>query len=188
MTKFTRTYPTDLQYSEWSIITQFFPTPKRGRPRKWERWLRIGHDSGFMRREKDPELDILTDDFGQNFFKMPYHIAQTDGLGINDLLSAEGQEALGQARGPLGGREYLFDVTMGRMIEHFHKQEIAVADDGGQDIIEIVRHAACKEPHRLHFLGLEKLGLKGFLFRYVAKNGVRHQKDTVLVVDRLGPH
>ncbi len=38
MAKFTQTYPTDLQYSEWSVIAQFFPTPKRGRPCKWERW------------------------------------------------------------------------------------------------------------------------------------------------------
>ncbi len=38
MTKFTQTYPTDLQYTEWSQIVQFFPTPTRGRPRKWELW------------------------------------------------------------------------------------------------------------------------------------------------------
>jgi putative transposase len=38
MTKFTQTYPTDLQYTEWSRIVQFYPTPKRGRPRKWELW------------------------------------------------------------------------------------------------------------------------------------------------------
>jgi len=38
MTKFTETYPTDLKYSEWSLIVQFFPDSKRGRPLKWERW------------------------------------------------------------------------------------------------------------------------------------------------------
>jgi putative transposase len=36
MAKFTQTYPTDLQYSEWQQIEQFFPTSKRGRPRKWQ--------------------------------------------------------------------------------------------------------------------------------------------------------
>lgn len=38
MTKFTQTYPTDLKYSEWTLLAQFFPTPKRGHPRKWDRW------------------------------------------------------------------------------------------------------------------------------------------------------
>jgi putative transposase len=38
MTKFTQTYPTDLQYTEWLLMVQFFPTSKRGRPRKWELW------------------------------------------------------------------------------------------------------------------------------------------------------
>ncbi len=38
MTKFTETYPTDLKYSEWTLIVQFFPDSKRGRPPKWERW------------------------------------------------------------------------------------------------------------------------------------------------------
>ncbi len=41
MTKFTQTYPTDLQYNEWLLIARFFPTPPRGRPRKWEVWLII---------------------------------------------------------------------------------------------------------------------------------------------------
>ena len=38
MAKFTQTYPTDLKYSEWTLIAQFFPDPKRGHPRKWDRW------------------------------------------------------------------------------------------------------------------------------------------------------
>src|SRR6266571_2145550 len=41
MTKFSQTYPTDLKYSEWLLIEQFFPPCKRGRPRKWEIWLII---------------------------------------------------------------------------------------------------------------------------------------------------
>jgi putative transposase len=39
MAKFTQTYPTDLKYSEWQQLAQYFPTSQRGRPRKWERWL-----------------------------------------------------------------------------------------------------------------------------------------------------
>jgi len=38
MTKFTQTYPTDLKYTEWMLIVNFFPDSHLGRPRKWEMW------------------------------------------------------------------------------------------------------------------------------------------------------
>ena len=38
MAKFIQTYPTDLKYTEWQRIMEFFPPCKRGRPRKWEAW------------------------------------------------------------------------------------------------------------------------------------------------------
>ncbi len=39
MVKFHKTYPIDLQYTEWRRIEQYFPASKRGRPRKWAMWL-----------------------------------------------------------------------------------------------------------------------------------------------------
>src|SRR5262245_61746691 len=38
MAKFTQTYPTDLKYTEWLLIAEFFPAYRRGRPRQWEMW------------------------------------------------------------------------------------------------------------------------------------------------------
>ena len=38
MTKFNQTYPTDLKYTEWQLISDFFPAHRVGRPRKWEMW------------------------------------------------------------------------------------------------------------------------------------------------------
>jgi len=38
MIEFTQTYPTDLKYSEWMLIAEFFVPNKRGRPRKWSMW------------------------------------------------------------------------------------------------------------------------------------------------------
>ena len=37
MTKSSPTYPTDLKYSEWLLIAEFFPTYRRGRPCTWTR-------------------------------------------------------------------------------------------------------------------------------------------------------
>ena len=38
MPKLTQTYPTDLKYTEWTLIAEFFPAYRRGRPYTWERW------------------------------------------------------------------------------------------------------------------------------------------------------
>jgi len=38
MIKFNQTYPTDLKYTEWQLISDFFPGNRLGRPRKWEMW------------------------------------------------------------------------------------------------------------------------------------------------------
>lgn len=38
MIEFTKTYPTDLKYSEWMLIAGFFAPNRRGRPRKWPMW------------------------------------------------------------------------------------------------------------------------------------------------------
>jgi putative transposase len=38
MAKFTQTYPTDLKYTEWQLISEFFPSATFGRPQKWEKW------------------------------------------------------------------------------------------------------------------------------------------------------
>jgi len=38
MIKFNQTYPTDLKYTEWQQIAEFFPTFQMGRPPKWEKW------------------------------------------------------------------------------------------------------------------------------------------------------
>jgi putative transposase len=38
MIEFNQTYPTDLKYSEWMLIEEFFEAKKRGRPRRWAMW------------------------------------------------------------------------------------------------------------------------------------------------------
>ena len=38
MIKFSQTYPTDLKYSEWQLIAEYFVPNQRGRPRKWPMW------------------------------------------------------------------------------------------------------------------------------------------------------
>jgi transposase len=41
MTKLSQTYPTDLKYTEWQLISDFFPACHLGRPREWGIWQLI---------------------------------------------------------------------------------------------------------------------------------------------------
>lgn len=38
MCEFNQTYPTDMKYTEWQQIMEFFPSYATGRPPKWEKW------------------------------------------------------------------------------------------------------------------------------------------------------
>ncbi len=38
MYEFNQTYPTDVKYTEWQQIMEFFPSYATGRPPKWEKW------------------------------------------------------------------------------------------------------------------------------------------------------
>ena len=38
MCEFNQAYPTDLKYTEWQQIMEFFPSYETGRPPKWEKW------------------------------------------------------------------------------------------------------------------------------------------------------
>ncbi|HMB21256.1 MAG: transposase [Chloroflexota bacterium] len=37
MATFTQTYPTDLKYTEWELLSESFPNATFGRPPKWEK-------------------------------------------------------------------------------------------------------------------------------------------------------
>jgi len=41
MATFTQSYPTDLKYTEWQLISEFFPSATFGRPQKWKKWQMI---------------------------------------------------------------------------------------------------------------------------------------------------
>ena len=44
-----------------------------------------------------------------------------------------------------------------------HQQEFAIADDDGEQIVEVVRHAARQLADRLHLLRLREFGLQRLL-------------------------
>ncbi len=52
-----------------------------------------------------------------------------------------------------------------------HQEEVAVAVDGGQEVVEVVGDAAGELADRLHLLGLDELGLEGLELGGVGEDG-----------------
>ncbi len=54
----------------------------------------------------------------------------------------------------------------GRPLLHLHEPQLGAHEDGRQHVVEIVRHAAGKAPHRLHLLRLNQLFLQAGAFSF----------------------
>ena len=76
MTKFIQTYPTDLKYTEWQEVMEFFPVHQMGRPRTWEYWQiinailyvnRTGCQWRMLPKDLPPWGTVYTHEKGLNF-------------------------------------------------------------------------------------------------------------------------
>jgi hypothetical protein len=76
---------------------------------------------------------------------------------------AEGHDLVRQRRGARGGRVDFVQQGLGlRAGLKLVMQEIGVAEDDGQEVIEVVRDAARQTAERLHFLGVQVVLLETF--------------------------
>ena len=88
-------------------------------------------------------------------------VLQVDDGRPQRLLAREGEELPHQRRRPVGVLPDLHQVAMlhvGHVVAH--EQQVAVPVDGGQEVVEVVRHAPGELAHRLHLLALHELRLE----------------------------
>ena len=78
--------------------------------------------------------------------------------GREDLLAAEGQELPGELGGAAGGRlDDLHALALGIVRSQLEEQQLAVAHDDGQEIVEVVSDGAGQASHGLHLLKMPHL-------------------------------
>ena len=122
------------------------------------------------------EIDVLPDQPRQDLVETVNGVVDIQRTQFDLLLAAEGQEAAGQVHRPLAGGEDALDVFFERIISfQLHLQQRSVADDGRQDIVEIMGHASGQDADGFHFLRLAQL-----FFQFLALGNVAHhgqQKD-----------
>src|SRR5262245_7997094 len=106
------------------------------------------------------DLDRLADQPPQETLAVRDHGVQADQLGVEHLPAAEGQELPGEVRGPVGGRAYVGDVAAHPLVAGLARREVGAADDGHDQAVEVVGHAAGQAPDRLHLVRLGELLLE----------------------------
>ena len=128
------------------------------------------------------ELDALAEKALQEHREVVEPVVEVQHLRPQGLAAREGQELAHEARGPVGVLLDLHDVLEGRVGRPVvGEQQVAVADDRLQHVVEVVRDAAGELADRVHLLRLGEL-----LLDLAEVGGVEGVEDRRLAV-RAGP-
>ena len=89
-------------------------------------------------------------------------LVQVEQLDLHELLAAEREQLPGEVRGALRGDRHLVERFLGRVGQAFGSpdDQLRVALDDGEDVVEIMRDAGGELADGLHFLRLAQLRLQ----------------------------
>jgi len=80
-------------------------------------------------------------------------LRQVDGAWLEHLPAPEGEELLRERHRALRGRRDVVQVASHRVVDReVLRHEVRVAEDDGEDVVEVVRDAAREAADRLHLL------------------------------------
>ena len=102
--------------------------------------------------------DVFADDAPQHRLDLSERDVQVDDLGLQHLAAAERQHLLGEVGGTHGGAGDLFGIGAPLVFRIERVQhDLGVADDRGQQVVEVVRDAAGQAADRFHLLRVAQL-------------------------------
>ena len=118
-------------------------------------------------------LDLLADEAAQQVLQFGQNVVELQHLRAQRLAARERQQLAHEARRAIGVLLDLHDVLEGRIGRPVvGQQQVGIADDGGQHVVEIVRHAAGELADGLHLLRLREALLQRALLGRVEREDV----------------
>lgn len=116
----------------------------------------VGTDPSDVGIELGLDQNVFADQALQHLFGVEDDAADVEDLWFEHLLTAEGEELSCERRSLSPGLQDLVDVpAKGGAIRERLSQNVGVADNDAQQVIEVVRDAAGKTSHCLHLLRLQ---------------------------------
>ncbi len=125
-----------------------------------------------VRRRPELQGDVLADHPAQHLLQAVEQGAQIHrGGGQGTVLPAEGQQLVDQGAGLRAGAQDALEVAAGVAGGQVAAQQLAVAHDHLQEVVEVVGDAAGQAADRLHLLGVLHLALEAPLLGDVLHQG-----------------
>src|SRR5205807_4412503 len=107
------------------------------------------------RRQAKAQCDVLSDQTMEHLVDLYDLVVEAEHDRLEHLLAAERQELSGERGSPMGGFADLLEVLSGgAVLGELLGDELGIAEDGREDVVEVVGHAARQPPYGLHFLAL----------------------------------
>ena len=113
----------------------------------------IGADPPEIGREHGDERNVLANEAAEHLVHLRDDAVEIEHLGLEHLPPAVGEQLAGQRSRPLGRLADLLDIaSLGIARRQFPQQELRVAQDRRQEVIEVVGDAARELSDRFHLL------------------------------------
>ena len=144
----------------------------------------VGVDRRHLRREVKFQGDIGSERSFEHERDVANDFVQVQQARLYDLLAAEGEELTGEVRRPVcrrrnlrqRSRETLRQLAVGQ-------QQVHMAFNDGEHVVEIMRHPGGKLADRFHFLRLAELGLQIEPLGNVLQAALEAQHATLGIAD-----
>jgi len=148
---------------------------------------RVAVDGVQVRGQSKLRRNRFGDGPGQRLLGLAHHLVEIEGLQAALLAAAENQQLLGERRRPLDGALDLQQPSLLRAVPvSAHHEQLDVARDALQMVVEVVGDPAGKRPDGLHLPGVLQPGFEMGLPRHVPQQTQR--RGAFLPGDGNGAH
>jgi hypothetical protein len=108
---------------------------------------RIGLHESEIGRQPRLQLDVLAEEPRQHLAGVRDDLVEIEDLGLHHLAATEREDLPREVGGPPSGRPDLLEVgPPWRRRAHFEQEDVAVAEDHGEDVVEVVGDAPASSP------------------------------------------
>ena len=125
--------------------------------------LWIGEDRRGLPARNELERDVLPEEASIHVDRRPGLLREIRGHRADQLLATEREQLLGEALRAAGCVQHLAEQLLLGFFELAAVEQLAAAADHREQVVEIVRHAACQPSDGLHLAGLHQLVLQAEL-------------------------